>query len=295
MSQSQTGSLITKRMKKNKKTLKPGEKLVLWISRIFIWCVIVLTLLPLWFVVIAALNPTNSFLTTTFWPTKVSLYNFQQLFSKTLFLTGLRNSAIVSVSVALGQVLLTASGAFAFSKLRFWGRKYGLMVLLIIQMFPNFLAIAAIYTALSKLGMIDQLWSYILILLGGSAYQMWLMKGYFDSIPKELDEAALIDGASSWQRFWRIILPLSMPMITVIVFFQLITSFDEYILAGTILTSPDKYNLGVVMYGLISKSVGQQWGEFAAAALITATPLAIAFGLLQKWIATGLTAGATKG
>nr|WP_188496905.1 ABC transporter permease subunit [Pullulanibacillus pueri] len=269
--------------------------MVLWVSRVFIWCVIIVTLIPLWFVVIAALNPTNSYFSTSFWPTNVSFANFHKLFTETTFLTGLRVSAMVSVCVAIGQVLLTATGAFAFSKLRFWGRKYGLMTLLIIQMFPNFLAIAAIYAALSKLGLVDQIWAYIIVLLGGSAYQMWLMKGYFDSIPKELDEAALIDGASSWQRFWKIILPLSVPMLTVIIFFQLISSFDEYILAGTILQSPEKANLGVVMYGLISDNQGQEWGVFAAAALLTATPLAIVFGLLQKWISTGLTAGATKG
>lgn len=284
-----------KSAKQMKKTMKPGEHTVLWVSRVIIWIVIVITLIPMWFVVEAALNPTNSFFSFSLWPKHASLQNFVALFQGGGFLTWIRNSSIVSLTVAVGQVVLTATGAFAFSRLRFWGRKYGLMTLFIIQLFPNFLSIAAIYAGLSKLNMIDDLWAYILVLMGGSAYQMWLLKGYFDSVPKELDEAGIMDGASSWQRFWRIIMPLSLPMLVVIFFFQLIATFDEYILAGTILTSPNNYNLGIGMYGLISDHFAKNWGQFSAAALITAVPLAVVFGLLNRWISSGLVAGSLKG
>ncbi|MCL6631336.1 MAG: sugar ABC transporter permease [Alicyclobacillus herbarius] len=276
-------------------SLAPGERLVLWLSRLVIWVVIILTLIPMWFVVEAAFNPSNAYFSFTLWPKHASLSNFQQLFADGQFLVWVRNSLIVGLTVGIGQVLLTATSAFAFARLRFWGRKYGLMTLLLLQMFPNFLAIAAIYGALAQLNLMDNLWSYVLVMLGGSAYNIWLLKGYFDSVPKELDEAGLMDGANSWQRFVYILLPLALPMLVVIFLFTLMGAFSEYILAGTILQSPQNYTLGVGMYGLISGQFAKNWGEFAAAALLSAVPLTVIFGLLQRWIASGLVAGSVKG
>ncbi|KPV43320.1 sugar ABC transporter permease [Alicyclobacillus ferrooxydans] len=278
-----------------KKVMAPGERAVLWISRLAIWIIIVLTLIPIWFVIEASFNPSNSYFSVSFFPAHPSLSNYATLFQSSGFMTWVRNSLIVGLTVGIGQVLLTATAAFAFSRLRFWGRKYGLMSLLILQMFPNFLAIAAIYAALAKLNMIDNLWAYILVMLGGSAYNVWLLKGYFDSIPKDLDEAAIIDGANSWQRFVQILLPLAVPMLVVIFLFTLMGAFSEYILAGTILQSPQNYTLGVGMYGMISGQFAKNWGEFAAAALLSAIPLTVIFGLLQRYIASGLVAGSVKG
>ncbi len=275
--------------------LNPGESFILWLSRVIIWMVIVLSIIPMWFVLTASFNPSNAYFSFSLFPPHPSLVNYVQLFKDGQFVVWVRNSLIVGLTVAVGQVLLTASSAYAFSRLRFWGRKYGLMILLILQMFPNFLAIAAIYSVLAQLNMMDNLGSYILVLLGGSAFNIWLLKGYFDSIPKELDEAAIIDGASSWQRFTRVILPLSVPMLVVIFLFTLMGAFGEYILAGTILQSPQNYTLGVGMYGLISNQFAKNWGEFAAAALLSAVPLTVIFGFLQRYIASGLVAGSVKG
>lgn len=278
-----------------KHAMAPGERTLLWVSRVAIWVIILLTLIPVWFVIEASFNPSNSYFSASFFPPNASFANYVTLFKSSDFLLWVRNSLIVGLTVGIGQVLLTATAAFAFSRLRFFGRKYGLMGLLILQMFPNFLAIAAIYGALAQLNMIDYLGSYILILLGGSAYNVWLLKGYFDSVPKDLDEAAIIDGANSWQRFVRILLPLAVPMLVVIFLFTLMGAFGEYIMAGTILQSPHNYTLGVGMYGMISGQFAKNWGEFAAAALLSAVPLAVIFGLLQKYIASGLVAGSVKG
>jgi arabinogalactan oligomer/maltooligosaccharide transport system permease protein len=278
-----------------KKRLSPGESIVLWVSRVFIWVVIFLTLIPILFVVNASLNPSNAYFSTSLIPLHPSLDNYRQLFQDQQFVLWVRNTLIVGVIIALGQVFFTATSAFAFSRLRFYGRKYGLMTLLILQMFPNFLAISAIYGVLAQWNMIDSLSSYVLVCLGGSAYNIWLLKGYFDTLPKELDEAAIIDGANSWQRFIRIMLPLSVPMLVVIFLFTLIGTFSEYILAGTIIQSPQNYTLGVGMYSLISGQFAKNWGVFSAAALLSAIPLAVIFGLLQRWIASGLVAGSVKG
>lgn len=282
-------------MKAKRKKLKPGESIVLWVSRLVIWCVILLTMIPLLFVVTASFNSSNTYFSASLIPSHPSLINYIKLFQDGQFLIWVKNSLIVGLSVAIGQVFFTATSAFAFSRLRFYGRKYGLMTLLILQMFPNFLAIAAIYGVLAQFGMIDNIASYILVMLGGSAYHIWLLKNYFDTVPKELDESAIIDGANSWQRFIKILLPLSMPMLVVIFLFTLMGAFGEYVLAGTILQSPQNYTLGVGMYQMISGKFAQSWGEFAAAALLSALPLTIIFGLLQKYIASGLVAGSVKG
>lgn len=290
MAKHEAGPSIT--LKKPRRGDIPRHELVfLWISRVFIWFVIALTLIPIWFVIEAAFNPTNAYFSLTLFPTHPSWANFHYLFAQTQFMLWVKNSVVIAGIVSVGQVVVTSLAAFSFSRLHFWGRKYGLMVLIIVQMFPNFLAIAAIYTVMAKLNLINDIWAYILILMGGSAFNIWLLKRYFDSIPRELDEAAYVDGANVWQRFTRVILPLSIPMLVVIFIFTLMGAFSEYILAGTILQTPDHYTLALGMYGMISGQFAKNWGDFAAAALLSAVPLAVTFGLLQRFIASGLMGG----
>lgn len=280
---------------KHKATLKPGEVTTLWVSRFIIWFVIIFTVLPLLFVVSASLNPSNAYMSTSFIPPHASFANYRALFHDGQFMVWMKNSLIVGLIVAIVQVFFTATSAYAFSRLRFYGRKYGMITLLLLQMFPNFLAFAALYGALSKLNMIDSLFTYILVSLSGSAYNIWLLKGYLDTLPQDLDEAAIIDGANSWQRFWHILLPLSRPMLVVIFLFSIMGIFSEYMLAGMILQSPQNYTFGLGMYSLISGQFAKNWGEFAAAALLSAIPLAVLFGICQRWIASGLVAGSVKG
>ena len=257
-------SSVRKSRKWNKAQLSPGERVILWVSRVMIWSVLIVTLLPMWFVVEASFNPSNAYLSFTFFPPNASLDNYRELFTHTDYLLWLKNSLFVGFGVGAIQVLMTALSAFAFSRMRFFGRKYGLMILFLLQLFPSFLSISAIYGVLARLNMMDSLWSYMLVILGTQAYNIWLLKGYLDALPKELDEAALIDGAGSWQRFWSIYLPLSVPMLVVIFLFTLVGLFAEYALAGTILQSPNHYTLAVGLYGMISQQFGKNWGEFAA-------------------------------
>lgn len=278
-----------------KRRLQPGERTLLWVSRIIIWIVIVITLIPMWFVFTASFDPSNSYISVSFFPKHPTFANYEQLFAGGQFVVWLRNSLIVGLTVGVAQVFVTALSAFAFSKLRFHGRKYGLMTLLLLQMFPNILAISAIYAALAKLNLIDFLFSYILVMLGASAFNVWLLKGFMDSIPKELDEASFIDGANTWQRFFRIQLPLSAPMLVVIFLLTIIGTFGDYLFSGTILQSPSNYTLGVGMYNLISGQFAKNWGDFAAAALLSAVPLALITGFAQRYLVRGLVAGSVKG
>lgn len=275
--------------------MRPGERMALWVSRVVVWAVILVTMIPMWFVFTASFDPSNSYVSVSFFPSHVTFANYTALFHGSQFLIWVKNSLIVGVTVSIVQVIITALSAFAFSKLQFYGKKYGLMTLILLQMFPNFLAISAIYGALAQLNMIDSLGSYILVMLGTSAFNVWLLKGYLDSVPKELDEAALIDGANAWQRFLRIQLPLARPMLVVIFLLTIVGVFGDYLLSGTILRSPGNYTLAVGMYDLISQQFGKNWGEFAAAALLSAVPLAVIFGLAQRYIASGLVAGSVKG
>lgn len=278
-----------------KHRLSVSELLTLWISRAVIWVAIILVIVPMLYVVTASFNPSQAYFSSSLIPSHPSLANYRALFAQGQFLIWLKNSSIVALSLGLGQLVITSTAAYAFSRMRFYGRKNGIMVLLILQMFPNFLTISVIYYGLAQVGLLDNLWVYILVQMGGSAFNIWLLKNYFDTVPRELDEAAIMDGAGHRQIFWKIVLPLARPMLMVIFFFTLIGSFSEYILAGTIIQSASNYTLGLGLYSLISGEFAKNWGEFAAAALLSAAPLTIGFGIINKWIASGLVAGSVKG
>ncbi|MHB1610816.1 MAG: sugar ABC transporter permease, partial [Sulfobacillus sp.] len=265
-----------------KHRLSVSEWVTLWLSRVVIWVAIILVIVPMLYVVTASFNPSQAYFSSSLIPSHPSLANYRALFAQGQFLVWLKNSSIVALSLGLGQLVITSTAAYAFSRMRFYGRKNGIMILLILQMFPNFLTISVIYYGLAQVGLLDNLWVYILVQLGGSAFNIWLLKNYFDTVPRELDEAAIMDGAGHRQIFWKIVLPLARPMLMVIFFFTLIGSFSEYILAGTIIQSASNYTLGLGLYSLISGEFAKNWGEFAAAALLSAAPLTIGFGIINK-------------
>lgn len=279
-----------------KKAFKPGEFILAWVTRLLVWIVLILSLVPMLYVVTASFNPGQANFSATLIPPHASFINYIDLFTQTQFPLWIRNSTIVALSVATAQMLMTALGAYAFSRMRFFGRKYGLMALILLQMFPGVLSVSAIYAVLAQWSLLDNLWVYILIMIGGSAFNIWLVKGYYDTIPRELDEAAIMDGATHRQVFWRIILPLARPMLAVIFFLTLIGVYSEFLLANTILQSPQNFTLGMGMYSMVNGQFATHlWGQFAAAALISAVPLTVAFGLLSPLIAKGMTAGSVKG
>ncbi len=198
--------------------------------------------------------------------------------------------------------MLGALAAYAFSRFRFRGRRLGMLMLLLIQMFPQFLAIVAIYLIVLHLGDVfpqiglnTQLGLIVVYLGGALGLQTWLMKGFFDTIPAELDESARVDGATPAQIFWGVILPLAAPVLAVVALISFVFTFNEFVIASALLQTTDHKTLPPGMYGFIDAQWGQRWGAFAAGALLAAIPAAILFMSLQRWIVGGLTQGAVKG
>ncbi|HZR96828.1 MAG TPA: ABC transporter permease subunit [Gaiellaceae bacterium] len=271
-------------------------------------------LFPVWFVVSAAFNADNSVSGTTFLPAHVTTDNFTQILTNSVpdqgtqsyvdshFLRWLLNTIVVAVVTALGTVILGSLAAYAFSRFRFRGRRMGMLALLLIQMFPQLLLIVAIYLIVLNVGGIFpfmQLNTYsalILVYLGGAlGVNAWLLKGFFDTIPAELDESARVDGATAGQIFWGVVMPLAAPVLVVVGLISFISTLNEFVIASAIMQTQDHLTLAVGMNGFIDQKYGQRWGPFAAGTLIAAIPAAALFMSLQKWLVGGLTQGAVKG
>ncbi|STA98711.1 sugar ABC transporter permease [Clostridium baratii] len=278
-----------------KRKLTKQEKFNVWASRIFLWISILVIAFPIWAIISASLSPGTSFYENGIIPKEITFSNYSHVINNTDFLIWIKNSLIVCLFVSIVQVLMTLPAAYAFSRLRFTGKKYGLMTLLILQMFPATMAIPAILSVAYKLpfGM-DNLPFLILVLCGSSAYNIWLMKGFVDGIPKELDESAFVDGASHFKIFTKIIMPLSKPMLIVIFFFSFIGVFGEFMISAALLKAPEVKTLVLGLNGMMNSGSTTSWPIYAAASVIATIPLTILFISIQKFIAKGLVAGAVK-
>lgn len=239
-------------------------------------------------------------------PREINLDNFRTLMTDPghpPFWRWFANSMIVGVVTAVGTVFLCALSAFAFSRLRFRGRRPGLLALLLVQMFPNLLAITALFLFMTRIKTmfpsigLGTIWGLIFIYLGGAlGVNTWLVKGFFDTIPFSLDESAKIDGATHAQTFFLIILPLARPVLAVIALLSFITSQAEFLLADVIIGANDEQRtLAVGLSRYILAGFDNRWGPFAAGALIAAVPVVLLFLFLQRFIVSGLTSGAVKG
>ncbi len=187
------------------------------------------------------------------------------------------------------SVLAISFTAYAFSRYRFVGRKNGLLTFLILQMIPNFAALIALYVLAQLTGLIDTHLALILIYVGGAIpMNTWLMKGYFDTIPKELDESARMDGAGHFRIFWQIIMPLAKPIVAVVALFTFIGPFTDFILASIILRTPENYTLAVGLYEMVAKKFRNEFTTFAAGSVLIAIPISILFLSLQKYFISGL-------
>jgi arabinogalactan oligomer/maltooligosaccharide transport system permease protein len=263
---------------------------------------IVFALIPILFVASAAFNPLGSLSSTTLIPKDFGLQNFEHLLTKTAFPWWFWNSILISGISTFFALALSTFAAYAFSRYRFTGRRPGLMFLLIVQMFPAFLAVVVIYLMFVKVTDLypavgfNTPWSLILLYMGGAlGVNTWLIKGFFDTVPIELDESAKVDGASHTTTFFSIILPLVTPILVVVGLLGFIGAINEYLMASVFLTQNEAKTLAVGMYGLVAGERNANFGMFAAGTLLTAIPTVILFYSLQKYITGGLTAGAVKG
>nr|WP_244985756.1 sugar ABC transporter permease [Cellulosimicrobium cellulans] len=256
---------------------------------------------PLVYVLSASLSENGTLTGSNSLFSDVSTANYAQL-GTTMFWTWMSNTLVIAVATSVGTVLMGAAAAYAFSRFRFSGRRAGLTSLLIIQMFPQMLAFVAIFLLLIGLGNVvpvlglNSKIALVAVYLGGAlGVNTFLMYGFFNTVPRELDEAAKIDGATHTQIYWTIILRLVAPILAVVALLSFISTFGEFIIARIVLSSESNWTLAVGLYGWVSSLKEANWGLFTAGAVISALPVLALFLYLQKYIVGGLTAGSVKG
>ena len=279
-----------------------------WITQIGLkhllaWIAVVYAAFPLAYVLSASLNPSGSLTGSNDLVSVFSLQNYQQLFNmpERPYANWFVNTLVIGLVVAIGTVFMGALAAYAFSRMRFSGRRFGLMSLLLVQMFPQLLAMVAIFLLLIALGDIFPFMgigspvALVMVYLGGAlGVNTWLMYGFFNTVPVSLDEAARVDGAGHARIFFTIILRLVAPILAVVGLLSFIGTTNEFVLASIILTTPESQTLAVGLYAMVSEQTSTYWPIFCAGAVLAAIPVMALFLYLQKYIVSGLTAGAVK-
>lgn len=264
----------------------------------------IFALYPFLIIISASFDPTNSISGQTLIPTRVSLQNYELLIAndQTPIFRWLLNSLLVSSVSSAVTMTLTTLAAYSFSRFRYRGRRSSLQTTLIIQVFPSVVALVAFYLLLQQLGEIvpwlglNSLGGLIVIYTGGAlGANAWLMKGYFDTIPREIDESALVDGATHWTTFTQIILPLIRPILAVIALLAFVGSFNDYLIPRVLLRDREVFTLAVGLTQFLNNQFSVNWGIFAAGAMIGTLPIVIIFLALQTQIVSGLSRGAVKG
>ncbi|AUZ27923.1 arabinogalactan oligomer ABC transporter permease GanQ [Bacillus cabrialesii] len=279
--------------------MKVRKYIRLLLSYLLLACMAVIIVYPLLWTAGASFNPGNSLISTSIIPKHPTFDHYKELFAGKESLQYVQwyiNSMKISLFTMAGALICVTFTAYAFSRFRFKGRKYALTLFLLLQMIPQFSALIALFVLAQILGMINSHWLLILLYIGGLIpMNTYLMKGYMDSIPMDLDESAKIDGASSTRIFLQIILPLSKPMAAVVAMNGFTGPLGDFVLSSTILRTPESYTLPVGLFNLVNDVMGASYTTFAAGALLISIPVAVIFIMLQKNFVSGLTAGGTKG
>jgi arabinogalactan oligomer/maltooligosaccharide transport system permease protein len=228
-------------------------------------------------------------------PKDATLNNYKTLFTERPFLLWLMNSTLVSLTVTITGVALASTAGYAFSRYNFIGKKFGLLSLLVTQMFPATMLLLPMYIMLVKLHLIN---SYLGIIIMYSAtalpFCVWQMKGYYDTIPTSLEEAGRIDGCNLFQTFYKIILPLASPALVITALFSFMSSWTEYVVAAQILQDTELWTLPLGLKSFES-NMGSEWGLYGAASMIVTIPVVVLFLSLSRWLVSGLTLGSVKG
>lgn len=281
--------------------MNPKLKSRLEVTGIYLVILIMAVLIfyPLIWTVMMSFNPGTSLFSTSLIPKHMSFEHYKWLFTSpdSDYLLWYKNSMIVSVSNAVLSVLFTIFTAYAFSRYQFFGRKYGLYLFLLLQMFPVMFSMVAIYIFLIQINLANTLLGLIIVYVGGQIpFNAWLVKGYMDaSIPRELDEAARIDGAGHLKVFWSVIVPLCTPILSVVALFNFMAPLFDFLLPSIVLSDPNKYTLAVGLFNFVNDQFSNNFTRFAAGSILIALPVSILYLALQRFLITGLTAGGTKG
>ena len=271
----------------------------LFFTYLILAIVMIAIIYPLLWTVGASFNPGNSLVSTTLIPENPTLDHYRELFAgnKNLpYVQWYMNSMKISIFTMILTVISVSFTGYAFSRFRFKGRKNGLTLFLLLQMIPQFSALIALYVLAQMLGLMNSHWLLIVLYTGGQIpMNTYLMKGYMDSIPIDLDESARMDGAGPTRIFLQIIMPLAKPMLAVVAMNGFTGPLGDFVLSSVILRNTESYTLPIGLFNLVNDVQGGSYTTFAAGAILISIPVAIIFVLLQKNFVAGLTAGGTKG
>jgi arabinogalactan oligomer/maltooligosaccharide transport system permease protein len=262
----------------------------------------VAVLYPVLWVLKMALTPSQAFSLDPWpFPAEISLANFADVLSTKdasggwLFGRQLANSLVISVATAAAGMALSCTAGYAMSRFTFPGQQTGMALFLITQMFPGVVMAIPLYILMDELSLLNSMTGLVLVYSSTAIpFCTWNLKGYFDTIPRELEEAALMDGASQWVIFSQIVLPLAKPALVVTALFSFMTAWNEFILAATFMSDERSYTLPVVLQSYVG-DFGTEWGRFAAGAILVSIPVMLLFFALQRHLVEGLTAGSVKG
>ncbi|MCL2559592.1 MAG: sugar ABC transporter permease [Turicibacter sp.] len=267
---------------------------ILLYSQIILVCFIVL--IPIIWVIGSSFNPGTTLASAQMFPDNPTLRHYIDLFRDTNYLNWYFNTFKIAVIHTIFSVFLSTSTGYVFSRFVFKGKKAALITMLILQMFPSFMAMVALYVLFLTFGLLDTHWALILIYAAGQIpVNTWVIKGYLTSIPKELDESAMLDGASKLQTFSKIIFPLMKPIISFVAVTAFMTPWMDFIFPRLILSSNANWTLAVGLFDMITGTDMNNYTMFAAGAVLVAIPITILYVAMQKYLIEGVTAGASKG
>lgn len=277
---------------------KSKQKCRLFFLNLFFIGLCFLGLVPILYAVILSISEGSGALTsgTGILPGQITFDNYRRILLEESFLRWLLNSAVLSVGTMILAMSTSVTASYGFSRFKFKGKKAVLQVLLLLNAFPQILTMFALFRLFKNLNLLNSHLGLILIYAGSMCiFSIWNMKGYFDSIPIEIEEASKIDGASDMQLIRKIILPLARPAIIVTAVMVLIFVWNEYLFATTFMLKEESYTLAGGLYQLQANDYSRSWPLFSAAAILVSIPILIIFFCIQKYMVSGLTAGGVKG
>ena len=277
---------------------KRKQQVKLAVVNLVLMLVCIVTFVPILYAFSVSINEQNSLLSSdfSFIPKEVTLENYRKVFTEEPVVLWFRNSLFLAVSTVMISLGTGIPAAYIFSRRRFPGRNAILQMLILLYAFPSLLSMTALYKLLSPMGLINTKTGLIIVYTGTMAvFALWNMKGYFDTIPIEIEEAAMIDGASPLQIVRRIVLPLAKPTVAVTAMMVLIYVWNEYIFAINFMTGENTYTLAAGLYSLQANETSGSWPVFSAASLMVSLPILVIFFAMQKNMASGLTSGGVKG